>query len=696
MPANVGVGDVLQYQVAATYYLAFISGRTSDTVYTVQSSTGATPQAAAASTAVNVYRAYTSLSNWQAQNENDTINDTVENFDTSRDLVTANVVMNVACYGDGADTTAVTVSGWTTAATNYIRIFTPVRPAEVGTSQRHPGKWDASKYRLQAGLSTSPQHHDDYASVEGLQVWMTANLERRAGSASPSLDTGVSDYEISNNVVRGNGTGTTDIRIGINLYGAGSGVLKIWNNVIYDLGRTTRTSSPASSPTTRTTPTTSTTTRSRTAKTASTPSVGTVLVAKNNLVYNSRVDNYWTDAGVSWDPSSTNNLSGPTQTDAPGSNPRNVTTVTFVDATGDDFHLAASDTGAQGQGADLSADAGLAFAVDVDRGPRRAPWDIGADEQGAGAPTCSLAPKKPWYNAGWHTARRSSSTTPRSSEASSTSPSSSPAAATPIWRLTHDPTASTSSSPTRTARPSSPTRSKATTGPGTSWRGSRSRSCRGRRQADLHLLRRPLLGGPAERQRHVDERLPGGLAPERAERRRRVHPELGPQQLPRHAHQHRLQRLRQDQRSPDASRTSATPTSTPPAAARSSTVGASSPSSSGSTPTTPRTRSGRPPAEDQLLYGNTGPVRLGRVRRFNYDAPGTGELQIDVQFNTAGTQFVVRQHQPARVEPRRLHLPGVGLLVFFNGVEVYRDVFPNDRLTNASYLLLGLDNTGGP
>ena len=32
-------------------------------------------------------------------------------------------------------------------------------------------------------------------------------------------------------------------------------------------------------------------------------------------------------------------------------------------------------------------------------------------------------------------------------------------------------------------------------------------------------------------------------------------------------------------------------------------------------------------------------MRLGRVRRFNYDAPGTGELQIDVQFNIAGTFF---------------------------------------------------------
>ena len=103
-------------------------------------------------------------------------------------------------------------------------------------------------------------------------------------------------------------------------------------------------------------------------------SEGTV-VAKNNLVYGN-VDNYW----GTFSPSSTNNLSGPVQADAPGSNPRNATTVTFVDAAGDDFHLGATDTGARGQAADLSADAALPFSVDVDGGPRRAPWDIGADE----------------------------------------------------------------------------------------------------------------------------------------------------------------------------------------------------------------------------------------------------------------------------------------------------------------------------
>ena len=66
---------------------------------------------------MGVYRAYTSLSNWQSQTENGNITEPVEDdVNPSKNLVSANTIMNVACYGDGADTTAVTIDGWTTGA----------------------------------------------------------------------------------------------------------------------------------------------------------------------------------------------------------------------------------------------------------------------------------------------------------------------------------------------------------------------------------------------------------------------------------------------------------------------------------------------------------------------------------------------------------------------------------------------------
>ena len=139
MPNKIGVGDVLEY---GSTNLAFISGRTSDTVYTVASSTGGTPVATGAGTPVSVFRAYTSLFNWEAQDENDAIDNTVENFDTSKDLVNDDTVMQVAAYADGPDTFASDVgitSAWVTGAINYIRIYTPVSSSEVGVSQRHTG-----------------------------------------------------------------------------------------------------------------------------------------------------------------------------------------------------------------------------------------------------------------------------------------------------------------------------------------------------------------------------------------------------------------------------------------------------------------------------------------------------------------------------------------------------------------------------
>ena len=176
MPAKVGVGDVLQYQVAATWYVAFISGRTSDTIYTVQSASGGTPQAAAAGTAVNVYRAYTSLFNWEAQDENDTLNPAVEDFDTSTDLVAANSVLQVATYADGPDTDAGQVhitSAWVTGPNNYIRIYTPVSASEVGVSQRHTGVAGTGYVRRPSvagpGSYDVLQIDTNYVRVEGLE-----------------------------------------------------------------------------------------------------------------------------------------------------------------------------------------------------------------------------------------------------------------------------------------------------------------------------------------------------------------------------------------------------------------------------------------------------------------------------------------------------------------------------------------------
>ena len=175
MPNEIGVGDVLEY---GTTNLAFISGRTSATLYTVQSSTGGTPVATGAGTPVSVFRAYTSLYNWEAQDENDTIADAVENFDTSKDLTAGGgTVMQVAAYADGPDTGANEVkitTAWVTAAANYIRIFTPISSSQVGVSQRHTGI-AGTGYVWRPTLAVAGHHeileiNANYVRLEGLDI----------------------------------------------------------------------------------------------------------------------------------------------------------------------------------------------------------------------------------------------------------------------------------------------------------------------------------------------------------------------------------------------------------------------------------------------------------------------------------------------------------------------------------------------
>ena len=181
LPTNIGVGDAIQYDSdnnSTIDALAFIYGRTSSQIFTVKNKSGAaaTPTATP-DTDWAIYRAYTSLANWESQTENTSISDApvaLRNFDTSTNLVSANTTMNVACYGDGADTALVTVGGWITAVNNYIRIYTPYLASEVGTSQRHSGTWNTTTaYRLQAavpGVNTGVLWlQTNYVRVDGLQ-----------------------------------------------------------------------------------------------------------------------------------------------------------------------------------------------------------------------------------------------------------------------------------------------------------------------------------------------------------------------------------------------------------------------------------------------------------------------------------------------------------------------------------------------
>jgi len=77
-----------------------------------------------------------------------------------------------------------------------------------------------------------------------------------------------------------------------------------------------------------------------------------------------------------FDAGSTNNASS-LASDAPGTNPQNSVTPTFVSAM-TDLHLASGDTAWKDRGTDLSADALYPFSSGGDGAARTGTWDIGA------------------------------------------------------------------------------------------------------------------------------------------------------------------------------------------------------------------------------------------------------------------------------------------------------------------------------
>lgn len=380
--SSVGVGDAIQYDSDGNGLVdavAFISARVSNSAYSiVRADGGAVTATVPGGTAVwSIYRAYTSLANAEAGTENTGIDPAVRNFDTwtgGANLVTGNQICNIACYS-GSDTAAVLFSGWTTDATHYLKVFTPHWPAEAGSDHRHPGRWSASAYRLEVNNAVAVDVEIAALRLEGLQIRITAvGSDGRQGVNFNNSDTLTNvDLRVSDCLVRGVGTTSYLYHYGIAAYTAGTGVIRLWNNVVYDFYGDASSSGLYVSD--------AEITQYAYNNTVQNCRIGILrgngtAVAKNDLVQGC-VDGF---AGT-FDAASDYNASD-LAGDAPGTNSRNSVTAAFVDAANDDFHLTAGDTAARNYGTDLSADAGLAFGDDLDlqSRPFGSAWDIGADE----------------------------------------------------------------------------------------------------------------------------------------------------------------------------------------------------------------------------------------------------------------------------------------------------------------------------
>lgn len=294
---------------------------------------------------------YTSLSAWESANQADIT------------LATgSDTIQQAECYNfASADT--LTLSGWTTAAGQYIRIFTP-------QAQRHAGTI-ASGFRLtQNGSDGAIRLAEEFVRIEGLVVLITDVGDNGIGDVG--IPNAAGDIRISHCVVASTlSPVSTQTGRGLNFSSlAATPVLKAWNNIIYDFGNG----------------------GSSTGFGISLISSSAVAYLYNNTVHSCRfgivtgsanhlLKNNLCDSNSAGDYTGTVSASSVTNLASDTTSPNNdldSQDPAYVDEAGDDFHLAAGD--AVDVGTDLSADANLPFDDDIDGETRSGAWDVGADE----------------------------------------------------------------------------------------------------------------------------------------------------------------------------------------------------------------------------------------------------------------------------------------------------------------------------
>ncbi len=382
IPNNVGVGDAIVYDsnndniLGSSDDVVFIHGRDSGTSYSVRDQFG---NLSATTTSANdtwaLYRSYTSLFNAEAGTINASIPVSFDVWSDGRDLTAstgANEIWNIACYGDGIDATAVDINGWTTSADDYIKMYTPTSTSEVGVSQRHNGVWDDAKYSIQATNSGSVVYNtgNNHLRIDGLQIGiiLSDNSDWHAAMAAGNAP----DFHFSNNIVRGNITGSSQYSIGVAFDNSSSAY--VWNNIIYGFVNGGNVEYGIFSTASNAYIYSNTIFNSQTGISAN----GIDVMVKNNLIFGSS-DSF----NGTLDASSTNNAYsegadlGSSGLDISGY----ASTSVFMDPANNDFRIR-YDSPVRDMGADLSSDLNLAFSTDIEgqSRPYGASWDIGADE----------------------------------------------------------------------------------------------------------------------------------------------------------------------------------------------------------------------------------------------------------------------------------------------------------------------------
>src|SRR3989344_4229958 len=316
--SNMGVGDRVTYN---TNQKVFISGKISQTKWTVVTVKGDTPANVSSATVNSIRHEFDSLNNavsyykgFQARDSN--------HLNTSN-LVSGNYILNIPLYYDtgpeyvtGGNSAVIHITSITTGPNNYIRIYTPTNTVSEVNNNIITGQI----LNYASGISMGYK----IGNLTG-KIWNNLIYDLRG-----------TNYGASTGIIFGNC---------YNQDPCSTGTGYIYNNTIINIQGGINNRSTLG-----------------------------LIVAKNNIVQ----DSNWGYGGTF--SASSNNISN--KNDAPGSNSQKNTTVSFINKAGKDFHLSPSDTKALNRGVSLISDPYLPVSSDIEGDPRPSgsSWDIGSDE----------------------------------------------------------------------------------------------------------------------------------------------------------------------------------------------------------------------------------------------------------------------------------------------------------------------------
>jgi len=276
---------------------------------------------------------------------------------------TPQVINILGDWSSAADTTAVTISGVTTTAANYILI------RAIGQA-RHQGVWTSSAYRLLIASAIAIRLIDDHVRLDGLQLGKSSsssNTQPVVRVENSGLDNA---FHISHCIIKQAGNNSfTEAGIHIN---SADSKLKAWNCIIYGSGTNTNNNNSAIAMG-----------GNQTLEVYSCTLIG----GQNGLYRGSGTvtakNCYARGNAAAY--SGTMTLTTCASADTTGSAglqniPHSTATFVSVTAGSQDYHLAVG-SALLGAGTDTSGEAApLDFAHDIDGQARSTPWDIGADD----------------------------------------------------------------------------------------------------------------------------------------------------------------------------------------------------------------------------------------------------------------------------------------------------------------------------